>query len=808
MKKIFKFVFICFMFVFNLCVCLAFENDIKGSTGWGINDLDIFESVDSSNSLGIVPVGSPFLILEESGNYWKIKYNDIVGYVRHDYCMINLPDVIPSIKYDITNAYSSIFKSAGKDIPDITGVQLYSVGKVMNYKIGREEYIVPSLYSTAKMIYKAQVAALNDGYSLLIYDSYRPRSVDSLVTQRLTALNNSDTEVYNAINNNGWSKGWFVAESLSNHNVAAAIDVSLVVLSTGNEGNMPSVMHELSTAAVKYSSPYSNNYSSGMANSIDGQNLAHYMMSVGGMQDLKSEWWHYLDQDGYDRARAYGHAPNGCDFQVTSIVSEPDFSFDIVSNKFTVNNDNSFIYTGTDVDIFDIMSNIDIVGSDSESLTKSIDNGKLKVLYLDRVLREYDIINYSSSLFDLSKSYLVGNYDDISSNIILNGIDMNLNMVNNKIELRRGDVLLNSYDIINYTSESYDLSGSSIKVNDSDISSFLSKFNCVGCNIYVYDGTNSLTEGLFHDNYSLNIMYGSTLIKSFSLTYPVSGVSLNTHSVSINLGDDYQLFSTVNPLNADNKGVSYSSSNPNVVSVNDSGYVGTNGVGEADIIVTTLEGGFTDTCHVIVNSIPTYTVTFKDGDSFYTNKYAEGVSIVFKSDLEKAGYSLVGWSYDGSVYTFNDNLLMPNKDIVLTAIWEKKIPDINNYVVSGEYLNGVSLDTNVVDFNLGIDSIYDVKITNNKGVLKTSGLVSTGDYVKIYLDNSLVSEYQFVVKGDINGDGRNNAHDISRLYKHIRGRISMDECYIRAADVNGDTKANAHDISKMYKYIRGRISHL
>ena len=805
MNRIYKFVFICFMFIFGIDVCFAFERDIKGSTGWGVVDLSINESIGSSNSLGTVPVGSPFLILEESDNYWKIKYNDIVGYVNYDYCMINLPDVIPSIKYDITNAYSSIFKSAGKNIPDITGVQLYSVGKVMNYKIGREEYIVPSLYSTAKKIYNAQQAALRDGYSLLIYDSYRPRSIDSLVTQKLTALHNSDTDVYNAINNNGWSKGWFVAESLSNHNVAAAIDVSLVILSTGNEGNMPSVMHELSTAAVKYSSPYSNNYSSGMVNSVDGQNLAHYMMSDGGMQDLKSEWWHYLDYDGYNRAAGYTNW-NGCDFQVTSIVSEPEFN--VVSDRYIVNNEKSYIYTGTDVDIFSIISNINIVDTDLDGLSKNIENGKLKIIFNDTVLREYDIVNYSSSVFDLSKTYLVGNYDYISSNVNLNGINMSLNMINNKIELKRDDILLNSYDFVNYSSNTYDMSGSSIRVNDSDISSFLSKFNCIGCNLYVYDGNNNLTEGLFHDNYSLNVMYGSILIKSFSLTYPVSGVNLNTHNVSINMGDSYRFTATVNPINTDNKGVSYSSSNISVVSVNDNGYVITNGVGEADITVTTLEGGFTDICHVVVSSIPTYTVTFRDDDNTYTSRFAEGVQVVFKSDLERTGYTLTGWSYDGSVYTFDDNLLMPNKNIELTAIWVKNVPSINKYVVSGEYLNGVSLDTNVSDFNLGIDSIYDVKIFTNKGVLKTNGLVSTGDKIKIYLDNSVVSEYTFVVKGDVNGDGSASLSDVSTLYRKLKNRINLEECYILAGNVNRDNDTTLSDVSTLYRYLRGKISKL
>ena len=38
--------------------------------------------------------------------------------------MINLPDIIPSIIYDDTNSYSSLFKSSGIDIPNVTGKKL------------------------------------------------------------------------------------------------------------------------------------------------------------------------------------------------------------------------------------------------------------------------------------------------------------------------------------------------------------------------------------------------------------------------------------------------------------------------------------------------------------------------------------------------------------------------------------------------------------------------------------------------------------------------------------------------------------
>jgi len=819
MKRICKFVFLILMLVINIGICLAFdfEKNIKGSTGWATINLSIRESAnDSSNILGTVNSGDAFLIMSEEGDYWKVKYNGVIGYVNHNYCMINLPDIIPSIKYNISNASSSIYRSSNVDIPDITGTRLYSVGKVMNYKIGREEYIVPSLYSTAKMIYNGQVRALNDGYSLMIYDSYRPRSVSTLIANKLNILYQNNATVKDKIDYSTgldgtryfWGQSWFLAQSLSTHNVGSAIDVTLFDLNSNSEVVMPTLMHELSTDAIKYYSgnvsKISDNYSVGMLNNEYARKLDGYMTGAG-MQTLASEWWHFQDKSGYERI-ANSTNWNGCDFQVDHIVSEPDLSFSIVSDKYTIGD--SYIYTGYDVNPESIVSNISITGDSSSYLSGIVDNGKFKVMFNNEVVKEYDILNYSSSVFDLSLTYLLGDYSYIRDNISLNNLEIGLNVYSNKIEIKYNDIVFASYDFVNYSSNIYDMSGSSIKVNDSDISSFLGKFSCTGCSVYVYDGLNNLTEGLFHDNYSLNIMYGSTLIKSFDLTYSVTGVSLNTHSVSINLGNGYQLIATVNPSGASNKSVTYSSSNTGVVSVDQNGYVNSVGVGEADITVTTSEGNFTDTCHVVVSSIPTYTVTFKDGDSVYTSEYVEGVSVVFKSDLSRPGYTLTGWSYDGSVYTFNDNLLMPNKNIELIAIWTKNAPVINNYIVSGNYLNGISLNTNISGFNLGIDSIYDVKFYTNKGVLKTSGLVSTGDYVKIYLDNSLVSEYQIVIKGDINGDGKNNAHDISRLYKHIRGRISMDECFVRAADVNGDSNANAHDISKMYRYIRGRISHL
>ena len=825
MNRVYKFILLVFMFVVNIGFCYAFENDISGSTGWSIIDLSIRSNADdTSNVIGTVVSGEPFLILSEDGNYWKIKYSGNIGYVPHDYCMINLPDVIPSIKYDITNAYSSIFRSAGYDISGVTGVQLYSAGKVMNYKIGREEFIVPSLYSTAKKIYEAQRLALDDGYSLLIYDSYRPTSVDKLVTDNLEVLYNSNSVVKDKIDwSTGldgtryyWGTGWFVAKSLSTHNVASAIDVSLYNLSSNSEGDMPTVIHELSSDGIKYySSSVSKipaNFSVGMLNSPDGQRLDSYMRNVG-MTDLASEWWHYQDQAGYERAAAaVGHAIGapgwaGCDFQVTSIVSESSFSYEVLGNYY-VNDDLSIIYTGTETNADTIFSNIELSGADSSKLSAYIQDNKYIIKYFDKVIKEYTLVNYSSDVFDLSKSYLVGSFDYIRDNINLNGVDLNLNIANNHIEIKYQDITLHIYDFVNYFSSKYDLSNSSILVEDNDIDSFLSNISCVGCSSFVYDGNSEVT-GSFGDNYYLNIMYGSELVKSFMLTYHVNGISLNSDSIMVNLNNTYQLSASISPLNSYNKNLVWESSDSSVASVDSNGLVTANKAGSAVITVSSVDGGFSDTCNVTVLDVQSYTITFVDGNNTYNYDYAPNVSISFPN-LTKPGYTLVGWSYNGSIYKLNDVFYMPSSNISMTAIWEKKIPAISNYIVSGSYLTGFSFYTDVSSIDLGIDPIYEIRFFNNKNNLKSSGYVATGDMVRIYLDNSVVSEYKIIVKGDVNGDGRISVSDISKLYKKLKlkNNYVIDECYVIAGNVNGDNVISVSDVSKLYKYLKGKISRL
>ena len=80
----------------------------------------------------------------------------------------------------------------------------------------------------------------------------------------------------------------------------------------------------------------------------------------------------------------------------------------------------------------------------------------------------------------------------------------------------------------------------------------------------------------------------------------VTGVSLDKSELSLNVGASYQLVATVSPSDATNKKVTWSSNNPEVVSISISGEVTALKAGNAIITVTTVDGGFTATCNVTV----------------------------------------------------------------------------------------------------------------------------------------------------------------------------------------------------------------
>ena len=295
----------------------GFELPIDGASGYASISLKLYsKNSTSSSAKKTLSAGTGFQILEENGNWWYISVSDTNGWVQSKYCMINLPDVLPSIIYDDTNSYSSIFMSSGKKLPDITGKALYNA-YTENERLNKQEFIMPIMYDTAKRVAKAQQLALENNQSLKIYETFRPYETQKSVSGSLAELIENDKTVKDGIYTNGWNKSWFIAQVLSNHQRGIAIDVSLVdiekseYIQIGNyiclniteyeECNMPTKMHELSAKAVAFKYGVDTQSKTAwkkvpLASSMttSAKTLQNYFVEAG-MYPIASEWWHFND---------------------------------------------------------------------------------------------------------------------------------------------------------------------------------------------------------------------------------------------------------------------------------------------------------------------------------------------------------------------------------------------------------------------------------------------------------------------------------------------------------------------------------
>ena len=90
-----------------------------------------------------------------------------------------------------------------------------------------------------------------------------------------------------------------------------------------------------------------------------------------------------------------------------------------------------------------------------------------------------------------------------------------------------------------------------------------------------------------------------------ALTIAVTGVSLNKGSITLMVGETETLTATVQPTNATNNAVTWSSSNTSVATVSSSGVVTAKAAGSATITVKTNDGNKTATCQLTVKSSST-----------------------------------------------------------------------------------------------------------------------------------------------------------------------------------------------------------
>lgn len=274
------------------------------STIWPVSDLTIYSDAQKSQTLGTASKGKAFCVLGLENDMFRIRYQNGYGFINSNYCLINLPDFLGDLcSYNITNSYNSLYKIHKFDIPKVTGKVITGYEKIQQ---SGGSYLVPLLYPTAKKLEKAALSAQKEGYTILIYDAFRPQSATKFLYDTAWEFSKKPVpdedvpEDWNQIpedeeaepkpytyalymtNRGKFAVGNFLAQGRSNHNLGVAMDMTLV--KNGSELEMQTKIHDLSW----YSASYLNN--------ANAKELSRIMKNAG-FGGLTSEWWHYQDNE-------------------------------------------------------------------------------------------------------------------------------------------------------------------------------------------------------------------------------------------------------------------------------------------------------------------------------------------------------------------------------------------------------------------------------------------------------------------------------------------------------------------------------
>ena len=144
--------------------------------------------------------------------------------------------------------------------------------------------------------------------------------------------------------------------------------------------------------------------------------------------------------------------------------------------------------------------------------------------------------------------------------------------------------------------------------------------------------------------------------KSYASAVPVLGVTLDKQTMNLTAGSTGSLTATINPANAANKSLTWTSDNTAVATVNENGVVTAVAAGTANITVKTVDGEKTAVCAVTVtaktsggsssggSSTPTYPVTkpskTENGSVTVSPTSAKRGSVVTITVTPDAGYVL------------------------------------------------------------------------------------------------------------------------------------------------------------------------
>ena len=270
----------------------------------------------------------------------------------------------------------------------------------------------------------------------------------------------------------------------------------------------------------------------------------------------------------------------------------------------------------------------------------------------------------------------------------------------------------------------------------------------------------------------------NTIIKKLTVTgvkrvINVRSVALDKTTVNIKKGETVKLNATIAPADADNKEVTYTSSNSAVAKVDNTGLVTALSSGEAVITVTTKDGSKTASCKVTVA------------------KETEPLAITVTSKISGNDYTFTAnatggnkdYTYKFIVYnrTTNSWGLVQAFGTANTCVWKKGSVGVRDFYVDVKDSNGtvvrsramtITINTEITPKPVITSSASEVKV-GDKITLKVSSGDSTCSY-KVIVYNKSTNQW-----GKIQDFGKNTT------INWTAGSVGDREFYVDVKDAKG-----------------------
>lgn len=208
------------------------------------------------------------------------------------------------------------------------------------------------------------------------------------------------------------------------------------------------------------------------------------------------------------------------------------------------------------------------------------------------------------------------------------------------------------------------------------------------------------------------------------------------------------------------------------------------------------------------------------GENLKINAYIEpananNTKINFKSDNEKIATidenGVITAQKEGETIIYaiseeNENIKAKCKITVIRKMQEAEVQFTAPLILNNLDVSGIDYNQNTVGAikNNIISNLEIVIVNSNNEILSDDAIIGTGNKIQVKEDGKILKEYQIIVYGDVNGDGKINSVDLLVLQRHILEIEILDDIYQKSAKIrkNGN-KPSSVDLLLIQRHILG-----